>query len=170
MLATLELLDAQQGVPLQSWPLSGGRTWQIGRAPTSDIVISSPFVSRAHASLQEESGVWRLDVLSDKGVFIGGDAQSMLLLQDGDQFQLARKGPLLRFRLAESETAAEEDAAQATVSFDANTMPMLTVDQAQRDDEVQAIAESEYFLEVQRLAESLRKRRLKQPPARKDES
>ncbi len=80
-----------------------------------------------------------------------------------------RKGPLLRLRTEQTEEASAEDASQATVSFDADSMPMLSVDQAQRDSEVAAISENAYFQDVQRLAESIRSRRRSQNNGREND-
>lgn len=160
MSAFLELID-QQGLPLQSWPLSGDVPLQIGRAEGADILISNPFVSRAHAYIQPRNNGWEVVGLSDKGLYAGGERVATLALVDGVEFRLAAKGPVLRMRVEESreETEQPSSAGLATISFDESTMPVLVLDQRQRDREVQEIIEDDYFRNVQNIAAALRKRK-----------
>ena len=94
MIAFLELVDPQQGLPLQTWQLLTGDKLQIGRADGADIQISNPFVSRAHAYVHEQDGAWEVVGLSDKGIIVDGDRRTALTLADGTEFRLAPKGPI----------------------------------------------------------------------------
>jgi pSer/pThr/pTyr-binding forkhead associated (FHA) protein len=161
MTAILDLLDPQQGLPLQTWRLEPGQAWNIGRSDEADIVISSPFVSRQHARLVEQDGSWELIGIWDKGVVVDGEKKSSQVLADGMEFRLVAKGPLLRFRLAESQSTERGGLGAATISFDAETMPLLIVDRTERDKEVDSIAQGDYFQDVKRIAEQMRRKRLK---------
>jgi pSer/pThr/pTyr-binding forkhead associated (FHA) protein len=156
MAVSLELIDVHQGLPVQVWPVaSSGRPLQIGRSEDSDVVISSPFVSRAHAYLQEMASGWELVSLSDKGIFIDGEKRVHLPLEDGVEFRLANKGPLFRFRCTEHK----EPNTSATICFDEHTMPRLVLDRRQLDDEVTSITDNSYFEGLQRAAAEIQQRK-----------
>lgn len=159
MNACLELIDPQQGLPLQTWRLVPGDKLQIGRADGADIQISNPFVSRAHAYVHEQDGAWEVVGLSDKGIIVDGDRRTALTLADGVEFRLAPKGPILRLRLEAAESSLSGSAGSATISFDEQTMPILQLDRAQRDRELQEIMADDYFKNVQQIATALRRKR-----------
>lgn len=165
MSAFLELIDPQQGLPLQSWPLNSDVPLQIGRAEGADILISNPFVSRAHAYIQKRLGGWEVVGLSDKGIIVDGEKVPSLVLVHGVEFRLAVKGPLLRLRIEETAVDSEQpsSAGMATISFDEQSMPLLVLDANQRDREVQEVLQDDYFRNVQEIAAALRRR--KQSPA-----
>jgi pSer/pThr/pTyr-binding forkhead associated (FHA) protein len=156
MLVTLELLDSQQGLPVQSWDIAPGRVWQIGRSEEADVVIASPFVSRAHAYLQETPDGWELVGISDKGLFVGGERQETVPLADGVEFRLATKGPLLRFRQVAVDPHEETS---ATISFDEQRIPMLILDRKQLDEEVTEISGSDYFAGLKQMAERIQQQK-----------
>jgi hypothetical protein len=164
MNVSLELIDSQQGLPVQTWDVAPGRLWQIGRSEEADIVISSPFVSRAHAYLQETATGWELVGISDKGLFVNGEKQVNVPLADGVEFRLAAKGPMLRFRQVAVDPHEETS---ATISFDEQRFPMLVLDRNQLDDEVTAISDSDYFAGLQKMAERIQRQKAarERPPA-----
>lgn len=165
MTAILELLDPVQGLPLQSWQLEPGRVWQIGRSEQADIVIGNPLVSRAHAYLHERDGRWELVGLSDRGIVVDGEKRTSVPFEDGVEFRLASRGPLLRMRLGEELPPADSSACLATISYDEQTMPLLILDEQQRDREVEAISQDDYFRSVQQMAAKMRMRRQSRPDA-----
>lgn len=155
--AILELLDGPRGYALQAWPLHPGGISQIGRSPDVEVVIRNPYVSRSHAYIQCESGHWRIGSLSDGGLLINGERFLDAELQDGIEFRLSRKGPILRFHLSAPEH--EFVGGMETMQLDALDTPLLMVDTRIRDGEVAQIEQQEYFKDLQRLAGELRRRR-----------
>ena len=155
MTITLDLIDPQLGLPLQSWTIEPGRRWHIGRADEAEIHIPNPYVSRSHARIEERSGVWELTNLSSNGTYVDDARHEQITLEDGLEFRLSVKGPLLRFR----QVSAEPPPASATISFDPDTMPALILSSAERDREVAEIVSDPYFREVQELAERMRRQR-----------
>ncbi|MCA9054170.1 MAG: FHA domain-containing protein [Planctomycetaceae bacterium] len=165
IVVSLELVDPQQGVPLQVWTLEGADQWQIGRSDSCDIVISSPFVSRVHALLRCVDDAWELTGLSEKGLLLDGERCTTITLADGTEFRLAAKGPLLRFRQHQSERSDPTTACMATMNFDSDSMPMLIIDIEQRNREVDDIVSDEYFRSVQKMAKRMKQDRR---PAKQD--
>lgn len=151
----LELLDSEAGHVLHVWELGDGSSFQIGRARDCDVVLSSPVVSRAHACLHGDEQGWELSAISRAGVFVDGVRTEHLRLEDGLVFQLAERGPLLRFR---SGIDSEAGSVNQTICFDTARTPLLMLDEAQRDREVAEIADGDYFQELQRKAARLRAR------------
>jgi pSer/pThr/pTyr-binding forkhead associated (FHA) protein len=159
----LELLDVQQGLPVQAWTLTSGKVWQIGRAEDADIVIPHPFVSRAHAYLRETDGGWELIGISDKGVLVDGERRAVTVLHDGSQFQLAARGPLLQFRASGPCEDADGEDSRTTYCLDEESLPLLVIDRERRDEEVQQIVENEAFEEIRRKAAEIQQRRRVRP-------
>lgn len=151
----LELLDSEAGHVLHVWELGDGSSFQIGRARDCDVVLSSPVVSRAHACLHGEEQGWELSAISRVGVFVQGVRTEHLRLEDGLVFQLAERGPLLRFRSGIDSSLGSAD---QTISFDSTRTPLLILDEDQRDREVAEITEGDYFQDLQRKAARLRAR------------
>jgi pSer/pThr/pTyr-binding forkhead associated (FHA) protein len=155
----VELLDVAQGLPVQAWTLTPGRVWQIGRAEDADIVIPHPYVSRAHAYLQETDGGWELIGISDKGVLVDGVRRTAAVLRDGVHFQLASRGPLLKFLAADPSGGPDDADSRTTACLDEESLPLLVIDRERRDEEVQQIVEDESFQEIQRKAAEIQQRR-----------
>jgi len=75
----------------EEFPLSGS-TVVIGRDPSADIRLDSPYVSRQHAKIERQSGYWYLiDLYSKNGVFCNTDRiqpGKPVLLAHRDQVQI----------------------------------------------------------------------------------
>lgn len=151
--ACVDLLDSQHGYVLQTWVLDRDRQVVLGRGGSAGVSIPNPFVSRSHAALWFESGVWRIRCLSAGGVFIENKRVDTWDLSCGDELRLSRTGPVLRFRLT-GEAAMSSGG--ATMQLDEGSMPLLILDEAERDREVAAIEQSGYFSELRKLATHLR--------------
>lgn len=153
----LQLLDAAQGQVLQTWELSGVDVVRIGRSPDNDIVLGSQYVSRAHAYLQADGDRYRLSTLSQQGLFVDGQRCDSVVLEPGLVFRLAAKGPFLRF-----DPIRSSDDDHSTISLTPEDAPLLILDTAERDRQVDEIAEDEYFQNLREAAGALRRRR---PPS-----
>lgn len=116
--AALTLVN-DKGSVQRSWPLSGKRTFTLGRAPENDVVLAGAWVSRRHAMVQVAEGSCRLiDLGSANGTFINGARlHGPVRLRSGDLIQIGTRTTLTFFD--EDEPAAptiydEED--EATVA------------------------------------------------------
>jgi pSer/pThr/pTyr-binding forkhead associated (FHA) protein len=150
----LQLLATAHGQPLQTWEFVDQHLIQIGRATDCEVVISSPVVSRSHAYLKRDGAGWELCCVSQNGVYVDGVRVPSLHLVDGAVFRLAATGPFLRFRqLQENRSMAME-----TIPPDQSGMSPLLLDEDNRDRQVDAIADGQYFQHLQELARQLRNR------------
>jgi len=158
----IELLDGDLRIPIQTWTVNAGTTCQLGRAADSDIVIRNPYVSRCHAYLLKSADGWQINSVSDRGVLIDGKPETSAPLVDGTEFRLARRGPLMRFRI-ESTQSPESIGVMETIGTDDARFPILMVDQQKRDQDVAGIEKQEYFSQLQQIAQQLRGKR--RPPS-----
>ncbi|MEW6218503.1 MAG: adenylate/guanylate cyclase domain-containing protein [Thermodesulfobacteriota bacterium] len=115
----LEILPDGDHQP-RGWDLVGKATYVLGRAPTSDVPLPFPWVSRNHAMLQieENGGCHILDLGSSNGTFVNGRrAVTPTPLHSGDLLGLGKTR--LRFQREEPTLAPamDEDLAEATVAF-----------------------------------------------------
>jgi len=76
------------------------RDWLvIGRGRTADLVLSEATISRAHAAIGYEKGVFFVqDLGSTNGTGVNGKREPRTSLRDGDEVQLGKLS--LRFTLA----------------------------------------------------------------------
>ena len=151
----LDLLDAESSHVLQSWVLGESETFQLGRSPESDVVITSPYVSRTHACVRQSAEGWELLTISSGGIFVEGQRVANLLLHDGAIFRLAQRGPRLQFR---ADASLEPHVGEKTISFDPSVTPLFVLDGEQLEREVSQIAEGDYFKELQQRKAQLRAR------------
>jgi len=97
---TLALLDPQTHTPQKQWRFENSTVIRVGRAPDNDVVIEDPVVSREHLELRASGGEsWQLISSGSNGTFVNGVLVFLTAIRDGDSIQLARGGPLLKFRL-----------------------------------------------------------------------
>ena len=155
---TVHLIDPARGSALQMWCFAGKGVISIGRADDRDVVLVDPYISRNHAELRFQQGQWWLVSLGRNGVVVQGQSIVDALAYDGMQFRLGVNGPTLRFRDSTSGNSNE-----ATLSADSCTAIVLRIDQAKLSAEVDAIAEGDYFRDLQQRARALREKRLSQP-------
>ncbi|QEH32003.1 FHA domain protein [Aquisphaera giovannonii] len=148
----LYLLESPQSHPLQYWAFEQGHLVRIGRSWDNDVVLSTPYVSRAHAYIHFDSGDWYVTSISEQGVLCSSRKFRTLKLLDGVIFRLGQAGPHLRFSNAD---AGALDA--TTLSHEVPGASSMHLDEGQLMREVGEIVGDPYF---QRLkAELARLRR-----------
>ena len=69
----------------------GGSSFRIGRDPDSDLSIDNPYVSRHHAEITTDRGVYQLrDLDSTSGTYVNGQQTKTRRLEEGDRIRLGR--------------------------------------------------------------------------------
>ena len=159
----LDLLDSGTSQPIQTWRFTGQTRLVVGRAADSDIVVANPYVSRTHAYLEVEDGVWRVVSISTQQIFVNDRRVPSAELFDGCLFRLGSNGCTLRFSRDSQKTDAAEGG--KTLSFNPMEIPMLHLDRTQLARDVDEIANGDFF---QNLRESLH--RLRTTQSAKDQS
>jgi pSer/pThr/pTyr-binding forkhead associated (FHA) protein len=105
--------------PIQKtlYPLTGST--MIGRSPDSTIRIQDPVVSRHHARVSCQDGIWAVEDLgSANGIFFDGNRVDKMVLTPGDAFQIGDT----TFRFIEQDTRKDSDQLLQTVEILASTM------------------------------------------------
>jgi pSer/pThr/pTyr-binding forkhead associated (FHA) protein len=88
----LRLKDREVG----RWEMDRPRL-RIGRTPDNDIVIDNLAVSRLHATIEEEKGVYVIqDCDSLNGIEVNGTRMKRSILADGDEISIAKHTILFR--------------------------------------------------------------------------
>ena len=150
---SLHLINPDTGHPIQTWLFETQRSVRIGRADGNDVVIPDPSVSRFHAELQFNGSDWELVNLGRNGTLISNHSISRARIDEQTLFRLGSGGPLLRF---EHSGGALQD---LNTMIGAVAAPQhIQINESQKDSEVQAIVESEYFQHLQGISSKLRKR------------
>lgn len=93
---SISLLD-NKGSVVKTWPLTGKKTYHIGRATGNDIVLDNSWVSRQHAMLQiEENGtVNAIDMGSANGTLVNGHRiYTPTPLRSGDLVEIGGKSTM----------------------------------------------------------------------------
>ena len=152
----LDLLDTATGQPLQTWRFTGQTEIVLGRALDCDVAVASPYVSRAHAYLQNVDGVWQVVAISSQQLLVNERRVALVELFDGCDFRLGPNGCSMRFS-RDSQATTAPDSGQ-TLSIDPNNHPFLQLDRTQLMREVDEIANGDFF---QNLSENLQ--RIRQP-------
>lgn len=150
----LDLLESATGQPLQTWRFHVQERIVIGRAPDGDVVIANPYVSRSHAYLELDSGIWRVVAISAQQVVVDGRKVNSAQLYEGAVFRLGANGCSLRFRRESCCSNSHE--AHQTLSLDPETHPMLHLDQDQLARDVSAITDGAFFQNLNGSLERLR--------------
>ena len=150
--SSVHLLDSSTGQPIQVWRFEDRSLIRIGRSEENQIVITDPSVSRFHAELQYQDGYWEVVNLGRNGILVGGRSVSRERIMDRTKFRLGSSGPLLRFDMSE----AEFDGMNTITGGSLLPSPAIMIDTAQKDQQVQEIAESEYFQQLQKISQKLR--------------
>lgn len=148
---SVHLLDSAQGHSLQSWTFENHDSITIGRSPDNDIVVTDPYVSRAHAYLKFDDGQWRLMAISERLLLFNGQKTAEVPVSDGTVCRLGPQGCFVRFGQAESQQNL-----RATISFDAAVIPDFRLDHEQMQQEVNQIADAPFF---QQLKDAMLRRR-----------
>jgi pSer/pThr/pTyr-binding forkhead associated (FHA) protein/tetratricopeptide (TPR) repeat protein len=111
--ATLKLVD---GGPPKEWEL-GEETVTLGSKEENAVVLTGDGVSRYHAEIVFEDGVWMVkDLGARNGIFVAGERVDIYELKDGDEIQIGTCR--LRFRLVKPDPLAEVKAVLAAVRAD----------------------------------------------------
>ena len=80
---------------------------EIGRRPSSDIVLTESSVSSMHAQIIQSEGEWKvLNLLSSNGTFVNGEKVINQVLKPGDMIAFA--GSEFVFSLVEDDEVEEE--------------------------------------------------------------
>lgn len=99
------------------YPLRG-ETW-IGRSPDNAINLEDPIVSRHHARVSCQDGIWLVEDLgSANGIISKGNRVDKMLLTSGDVFQIGGT----TFRFIEKETQKGSDQLFQTVQILSTTL------------------------------------------------
>jgi CRP-like cAMP-binding protein len=94
------------------YPLTGPTT--IGRSPDNTISIQNPTMSRKHAMVSLQEGVWTVvDLGSTNGVIVGGKRVQKMPLKPEDGFQIGE----ITFRFVEKEVSVEGSQLVETVEI-----------------------------------------------------
>jgi len=150
---SLHLVNPDTGHPFQTWLFETQRSVRIGRAEGNDVVISHPSVSRFHAELQFNGREWELVNLGKNGTLISSHSITRVKIDEQTLFRLGTGGPLLRF-----EYSGVAFDCLNTITAAVAPPQSIQIDECQKESQVRAIVESEYFQNLQGISSKLRKR------------
>jgi hypothetical protein len=150
----VHLLDPATGRVLQVWLLASQAVITIGREQGQDVLLADPYVSRQHAELRFQDGQWQLVSLGRNGITIEGRRVTEALAHNGLVFRLGSEGPTLRFIDTPPDASNS-----ATITSDSMGKFALRFDETKVEQEVDEIAEGEYFRQLQERARNLRRQR-----------
>jgi pSer/pThr/pTyr-binding forkhead associated (FHA) protein len=151
----VQLLDSALGRPVRSWQFDGKRLISIGRAEDRDVQISDPYVSRNHAELRHHDGKWSLVSLGRYGVMVQGQTVTEIAIEKETVFRLGSEGPTLRF-----DPAPVRSDNRMTMMFDSTLVQnVFELDKSKIERDVGDIAKADYFQDLQKRAQQLRKQR-----------
>ena len=150
---SLHLVNPDTGHPVQTWLFETQTSVRIGRAEGNDVVISDPSVSRFHAELQFNGTEWELVNLGKNGTLISSHSISRVRIDEQTLFRLGTGGPLLRF-----DHSGEAFECLNTITGAVAPPQSIQIDESQKESQVRAIVESEYFQHLQSISSTLRKR------------
>jgi pSer/pThr/pTyr-binding forkhead associated (FHA) protein len=153
---TVQLLDSAQNVPIQTWRFPVQPEIRVGRAPDNDVVITHPYVSRYHVRLLWRDGDWELVNMGTHGTLVQGRVTPRALLLDGDEVRLGPLGPTLRFNAHRSDSGMTP---YGTMAGELPAAPTIEIDAVKKEEEVAAVADSDYFRQLQARLQALRERR-----------
>jgi hypothetical protein len=161
---TIDLLDSATGQSQQSWRFSGVSRIQLGRSRDNDVVVSNPYVSRAHAYLELQAGRWTAIALSSQLLVTSGRKVQMVDLIPGTIFQLGPHGSSLKFAVESPDEPANRGFDYTgTLAFDGPDQPELKLDLDQLAQEVTAITEGDFFQALSANVNRLRQNRRPEP-------
>lgn len=150
----IHLLDSLQGHPLQTWRFVNREAITIGRSEECDVVVANPQVSRSHATLVHEAGVWTLLSTGRHGTIVDNRAITTHVLRRQTIFQLGTGGPLLRF----DADGAVPNRSETLDSITPETLLMLQVDDERKQAEVEQVADNDLFRNLLEQSRQLRRR------------
>ena len=151
---TIQLLDPAYRRTVKTWKFVDRKSIRIGRGDDVDVEISDAYVSRVHAELLHRDGQWNLISRGRNGVQVGSQTITDIPVSGEIIFRLGSAGPSLRFN-----TATVVEVASATLCFDADSNPLLHLDETKLQDEVAQITNDDYFQKLQQKVKELRRQR-----------
>ena len=128
---------------------------RIGRAEDNDIVIRQPSVSRTHSELHWQGGRWVLMNRSRLGSLFNGLLADNFPLETGDSFQLGSMGPILRLDAGDSDSSIKRPSSVMTVGGNMG-IGIEDSDEKKMEQQVEAVAGTDYFQNLQRLAKQFK--------------
>jgi pSer/pThr/pTyr-binding forkhead associated (FHA) protein len=152
MFLVVHLLDSAQGNSLQTWRFSNQEIVTIGRDTNNDIIISDQQVSRAHAKLTYQNGVWTLVSTGRHGTLVNDRLVSDIVLQPHTVFRLGASGPMLRF----DDNVPQTRRTETLDNLDFDLLASLAIDEQRKQAEVDQIAENALFRDLQERSKRLR--------------
>jgi pSer/pThr/pTyr-binding forkhead associated (FHA) protein len=116
-------------------------------------VLSDTHVSRAHATVADEAGVWTIVSIGRHGTLVNDRMVSEAKLDHQTTFRLGAEGPMLRFDAKQ----AESNSSQTIDNVGGDMLAMLKVDAGRKQQEVDQIVGNALF---QQLKEKWRRVKL----------
>jgi pSer/pThr/pTyr-binding forkhead associated (FHA) protein len=150
--AVIHLLDSAQGHPLQTWRFTSQELITIGRGDGNDVVLSDPHVSRAHATVVFEEGVWTLVSIGRHGTLVNDRMVSETKLHHQTTFRLGVEGPLLRF----DANIVDSQSSQTLDNISGDMLAMLEVDEERKQQEIDQIVNNALFQELKEQSRRLK--------------
>ena len=154
----IALLDSNREHVACEWSFSSldHDVVRIGRSQENDVVVSDVYVSRFHAELHYDDGVWEIHSLGRNGVLYHGrkieDKQS---IASAGEFQLGPSGSFVRFSpLDEADAASAAPASLTTVVMDAAQLNAISVDRMDVSRAVNEVADSDYFRKLRGIRQT----------------
>lgn len=87
---------------------------EVGRRPSSDIVLTESSVSLMHAQVIQSEGEWKvLNLLSSNGTYVNGEKVVNQILKQGDMIAFA--GSEFVFSLVEDDEVEEESSSRSNL-------------------------------------------------------
>ena len=137
---------------MQTWRFRKESLVRIGRSEQNEVVIGDPYASRFHCELRFQGEHWDLVNLGRHGTMVRGERVETMTIDHGTVFQLGPIGPSFRF-----ETVHEIPGSDTTIMQSA--LPAmgeaLRIDEANREEQVERIAETPYFQQLKKFSEDL---------------
>ncbi|MGE0761484.1 MAG: FHA domain-containing protein [Pirellulaceae bacterium] len=149
----IQLLDSASGRAVKLWKFRGRESLSIGRLPENDVEIHDPYVSRLHAEVVQRDGQWVLVACGRHGVLVDNQPVTERVLEHDVIFQLGRSGPVMRFQLGREDSGCGH-----TLTLDDEHPLFFGLDETRIQEEVDRIAEGDYFRRLQAEARNLRAR------------
>jgi hypothetical protein len=150
----VELLDSGSGRIVQFWTFPCSEMVSIGRAPENQIVIQDPYVSRHHADLRFVLGQWLLTNRGRHGILLDGNGIVESPLPKGAAtFQLGGLGPTLRTSYGQPVQRSLDTTVITSPGLPSGS---LGIDHDRMRREVEMIAETPYFRELQQVRQRLK--------------
>ncbi len=150
--AVVHLLDSTRGHPLQTWQFKNQELITVGRNDGNDIVLADPHVSRVHATIVFENGVWTIVSIGRHGTVVNDRVVSEAKLAHQTLFRLGAEGPMLRFDTGLGSPQRSETIDNVSLDM----LAMLEVDEAKKQQEVEQITSNALFQELKEQSRRLK--------------